>query len=100
MISPTLAAGHRFENDVAGVEERSLVDGREDHGRGPQKSVFAGSNRLGRNVLDLSRSLVESRQFAAVDYVRIERIGRDITVFLDTDGAPVSSDDRARVAAR
>jgi len=63
---------------------------------------FRVAKRNGRDVLNLPSGPVKLRNFAsaaAVDYVRIERIGCDVTVFDYADGTPIAEGDGAVVAA-
>src|SRR5262249_43244762 len=43
-----------------------------------------------QDLLSLAGARIVARQFATVDKVRIARVGRDITVFLCTDGLPIA----------
>src|SRR5205085_3694743 len=51
------------------------------------------------DVLRLARRLVEARELAAVDEVRVRGVGGDVAVLFRADRAPVAERDRAVVAA-
>src|SRR5205814_984353 len=52
------------------------------------------------DLLHLLRAAVPARELAAVDEVRIERVGDGVAVFLDRGGMPLAVGDAAVVAAR
>ena len=66
---------------------------------GAQDPVVAGAQRLGCDVLRLAGALVEAHHPAAVDDVRVERVGGDVGVLVGADADPVAKRDLAAVAA-
>src|SRR5205823_7454643 len=78
--------------------ESVRINGGENHRRSAKKSVFAGTHCFGADVLNFPRPLVEATDLSAVDDVRIERIGRDITVLLYAYRIPFTQSDRAVIA--
>src|SRR5205085_8870015 len=96
---PTLTAVDGFEKDVAGEIKYVRINRREDDGCGAQETILAAQHNFGRNRLRLPRALVEARELAAIDEVRVERVGRDVAVLFCADGAPIAERDRAVVAA-
>src|SRR3954447_15130632 len=74
------------------------IDGGAHHRLRPARAI-PGSCGSGRNLLHLSGPAIEAGDLAAVDNVRIEWIGRDISVLLGAHGRPVAECDRAIVAA-
>src|ERR1043166_7742789 len=55
-------------------------------------------HRHRQNILRLTSTAVESRQFSADDYVRIKRIGDDVTIFFGRDWLPIAKCDLAFIA--
>ena len=66
---------------------------------GPLDPVLAGSQRFGGDVAGLSRPLVEPHDAAAIDQIRVQRIGRHKAVFVGAHPHPVAEGDLAAVAA-
>src|ERR1700719_1066715 len=65
---------------------------------GPQHPKIFRLHRHGQNVLRLIGSPIESRQFAADHYVRIEWVGDDVTVFLRRDRLPIAEGNLAFIS--
>ena len=77
-----------------------LSDPRERRATGPcAESGICRCARLRGDILHLARGAIETGHLAAVNDVRVERIGRDIAIFLDADGVPLAESDLAIVAA-
>jgi hypothetical protein len=78
------------------------VEGENIDGLGAVGAVFRVAQRNRRDVLHLPGGPVELRDLAAaaaVDNVRVERIGRDVAIFDDAHGMPLAEGDGAIVAA-
>src|SRR5713101_8602213 len=72
---------------------------RENQRRGAIEAILFGAQNHRRNVTRLAGVAVEHRNLATVNQIRMQRIGRDVTVFFDADGCPVAKSDFAKVAA-
>src|SRR5713226_6804577 len=72
---------------------------RENQRRGAIEAILFGAQNHRRNVTRLAGVAVEHRHLAAINQIRMQRIGRDIAVFFDADGGPVAKSDFAKVAA-
>src|SRR5205823_5636017 len=73
--------------------------GRGEQGRGgAEEAVLAAAQRFRRDVLHLAGDPVIFFDFAAVDGVRVERVGGDVAVLLGADRPPVAEGDLAVVA--
>ena len=78
------------------------IDGREHRGLGAVGAVFETAKRDGSDVLHLAGGPVKLRDLAsaaAVNNVRVERIGCDVAVFDHAHGMPLAIGDGAVVAA-
>src|ERR1700733_1836901 len=93
-----MAAVCCFEKDVAGQIQDVWVDGREHQWRRPPQSVFAGAYGLWRDILILTGEHIEPGDLASVNDVRLQGVGRDITVFFGADRVPFPERDFAIVA--
>src|SRR5207302_6987373 len=65
----------------------------------PQRSEIVRLHRDRQNALRLTGPAIEPRQLPAVNDVRIDRIGDDITIFFSRDRLPVPKGDLAFIAA-
>src|SRR5215472_17248030 len=65
---------------------------------GPHESILAGANGNRRNILCLSCNGVEAGAFAAVNEVRMQRIGRHVAVLFGSHGMPVTKRDFPPIA--
>src|SRR5229473_1347089 len=72
---------------------------RENQRRGAIEAILFGAQNHRRNVTRLAGVAVEHRNLATVNQIRMQRIGRDVTVFFDADRRPVAKSDFAKVAA-
>src|SRR4051794_27010953 len=72
---------------------------RKDQGRSAVEPELTGTQRHWRNILRLPGSAIESGYLAAVNQIGIQRIRRDITVFLHAHRIPVTKSDLAEIAA-
>ena len=99
ILLPILSAVARFPKRVGGEEKNVRINRREDHRLGPHHAKIRRAKRFRQNVLGLAGAAIVTRQLAAVDDVRIERIGRDVAVFFRGDRMPVAESDLAVVAA-
>src|SRR5215469_14687642 len=95
---PTCAPIGGLEHDIGSKVKRTWVSARKDQRRGSVKAVFAGAQHDGRNILRLPGCTIETGSFPAIDDVWIERIGRDVAIFLDPDGIPVAERNLAKIA--
>src|SRR5437764_9282231 len=78
------------------------MDGREQQGGGAVRAVLAGAQRRRRDILILPGGLVEairSKRAAAINNVGIERVGRDVSIFLYAHRMPIAKGDLAIIAA-
>ena len=96
---PTRTTVGRLEQNVAGKIQHARIGGRKENRRRAQKSVLPGAQDLRRDVLHLARVHIEPRSLAAVDEIRMKRIGRDVAILFNTDSTPVAESDRAVIAA-
>jgi len=96
---PTVAAVGGLEEDVRSEIKDAGIDGREEERRGAIETVVALAQDDGGNVAGLSGVAVEDGDFAAVDQIGMQGIGRDVAVFFDADGGPIAKGDFAEVAA-
>src|SRR5205807_140664 len=55
----------------------------------------AGADRFRADILRLAGAAVEARHLAAIDEVRIERVGSDIAILLDADRVKLAEGDLA-----
>ena len=94
-----MAAISRLEQHVACEIENVRIDRRKQKRGRAQKAILARAHRLGSHVLDLAREAVVARGLAAVDQMRVERIGSDVAVLFHAHGTPVAEGDLAVVAA-
>ncbi len=92
-----LAAVFGEPEGVGGEVEFVRIDWRELQGLGAQNAIAA--QWLWLYALDLAGAAIVTRDLAAVDDVRIERVRRGVTVLFDTGGMPVVKGDAAVVTA-
>ena len=97
---PALPAVRGLKQHVRSEIQRVRIGVREDERRSAVVAILARANDNRRNVLVLTRRLVELRGLAAVDDVRIERIRRDVSILFHTDRMPLAERDLAVVATR
>ena len=95
LCPPFVVLNRTFAAEV----ERSWIDGREQERRGAQEPVLPAAHRFGSNVLHLPGAAIELLHLAAIDDVRVQRVGGDIAVLLGPDGVPIAGRDLAVVAA-
>jgi hypothetical protein len=74
------------------------IERRKDNRFGAQHPEIFRLHRHRKNVLRLTGTPVEPRQFAADDDVWIERIRNDVTIFLRRNRPPIAERDSAFVA--
>src|SRR6266404_8933505 len=96
---PAHAGVGRPENHIRTQVEDVRVDGGEDQGSRPVEAIFSGAQHDGRNILGLTRDPVELCDLAPVNDVRIDGVGCNVAVFLDTYGIPIAKADLSKVAA-
>src|SRR5258706_8359831 len=89
----------RLEQDVGGEVENVRIDGRENYRLRTVEAVFARGNDPGTDILHLAGAGVELGELTAVQYVGMQRVGRDIAVLFDANRMPVAEGDGAVVAA-
>src|SRR5579871_6699199 len=73
---------------------------REQYRCSAQEAIFTALYGFRRNILHLARAFVVPRYLAAIDNVRIQRIGRYIAVFLHTYRMPFAERDLTIVPPR
>src|SRR5262249_46631445 len=95
---PTGPSGSSLEQYIPGKVENLRIKRRKEDGRSPKKAVFAASHCFGRDILHLSRSPVVSTDLAAVDDVRIQRVGRHVAILFGADRMPLPKRDLPIVA--
>ena len=88
----------RFPERVAGEEQQMRIEWRKNNRLGAQHPEIVRLHWHRQNRLRLTGAPIESRQFATVNCVRIERIGHHVAVFLGRDRSPVAKRDLAFVA--
>ena len=99
---PRISAVGSFEEHVAGEVKHVRIERREHGGLGAVRAIFRITKRDRGNVLHLAGGPVKLRNLAsaaAVNNVRIERIGCDITVLDYADRMPFAEGDGAIVPA-
>src|SRR5690242_17095808 len=96
---PGVAAISGLEQNVGTEIQRVLVFGRKDERRSAVIAVLAGTKDYGAYVLRLRGGLVVLASLTAVDDVGIERVGRNVAIFLCADGMPVAKGDFAVITA-
>src|SRR5438067_2087417 len=92
-LLPMLAAISGLEQNVRAQVKRVRIDGREQQRRGAVRAILAGAQRRGRNILILPGGLIEaigSERTAAINNVGIERVGRDVSIFLYAHRMPIA----------
>src|SRR5205085_9157410 len=60
----------------------------------------AAAQGFGRDVLGLPGRAIIAARLAAINDIRVERVGRDVAVFFDAYGVPFAEGDLPVVAAR
>ncbi len=95
-LRPARAAGGGLPEHVRREVQRVRIHRREeDRLRAHHPEIIAAATQRRRYVLRLPRAPVEARHLAAINDVRIERVGSDVAVFLDTHRIPLSVRDLA-----
>ena len=84
---------------ISSEEQQMPIERRKDHRLRAQHPEILRLHRHRQNVLRLTGPAIEPRQLPAVNDVRIDRIGDDITIFLGRDRLPIPKRDLAFVAA-
>ena len=98
-LRPAAAAVHGAPDHVAREVERARIHRGEEHRCRSQHAVVGRAKGLWRDLLDLARAPVPARHPAAVDDIRVERVGSDVAVLLHADRCPLAEGDGAVVAA-
>ena len=96
---PTHAAARRLPQAVRREVQRPRIDRRKQHRLRSDDAIGIARRRARPNLDHFAGPPVVARDLPAVDDVGIERIGRDVAVFLDADGVPLAERDPAVVAA-
>src|SRR6476620_6693029 len=98
-LFPVIATIARLPKRVSSEKKQMRIERRKDNRLGPQHPEIFRLHRHWKNVLRLTGATIESRQFTADDKLWIERIGKDVTIFLGRDRSPVAKRNLAVVAA-
>ena len=96
---PTTPTIRCFEQHVRSEIQNVRINRRKNQRSSAVKAIFAGTQNDGRNVLRLPGNAIKTRCFAAIDKIRIQRIGRDIPVLFYSYREPVTKRDPAEVAS-
>src|SRR4051812_28457412 len=98
-LPPIAAAVERLPYHVRREIQRVRIDGREQEWCRAKHAIVGRTDRLRSDLLHLTRSAIIPSDFAAVDDIRIEWIGRRIAIFFDADGMPIAEGDLAIITA-
>src|SRR4051812_37107717 len=95
---PIFPASSCFEQNI-GTEVQSVrIDWRKNQRRGPIEAELPGAQRHRRNIFGLPRRAIELADLSSKDEIRIQRVGRNVSVLLDTCRIPVPKADAAKIA--
>src|SRR5260221_3429164 len=74
------------------------IDRREDHRLSANHPKISAAKRLWHDVLGLPRPAIVTRELPAIDDIRVQRVGRDVTIFFGCYRMPFAESDLAVVA--
>ena len=96
---PVPAAVQGLPHGVGGEVQRAGIDRREQHWCRPQRAIVRPAEQAWPDFLNLAGAAVVPGHLAAVDQIGIQRIGRDVAVFLDPHRMPFAEGDLPVIAA-
>src|SRR6185295_18937116 len=98
-LFPVPATVSRLPKRIRGEIQHVWIDRREQNRLCAHDPKIGVAKRLRHDVLSLRGAPVVTRQLAAIDDVRIERVGDYVTIFLGCDRMPFTKSYFAVVAA-